>query len=115
MTFMFVSVAPLKDIVTVPLVGSVSVGSISMLIPPGTVVPLIRLVGASTSRSRTCASNVFANDVVTIIVLTKRTMINTFVSIGIVRCMSYILLMVSKLFKQSKHNLFRQKVDGFFL
>ena len=84
MTFMFVSVAPLKDIVTVPLMGSVSVGSMSMLIPPGTVVPLTRLVGASTSRSRTCASDGFANDVIAIVVLTKRTMFNAFVSIGIV-------------------------------
>jgi len=86
MKFMFVSVAPLKGIVTVQLVGSVSVGSISMLIAPGTVVPLIRLVGASTSRSRTCAGDVFANDMVVIVVLTKRRMINVCVSIGIVRC-----------------------------
>ena len=99
MRFIFVSVAPFKDIVIVPLVGSVSVGSISMLIPPGTVVPLIRLVGASTSRSRTCASDVFANDAVVIVVLTKRTMINTCVFIGILRCGSYILLMMSKLFR----------------
>ena len=42
-------------------------------------------------------------------------MINTFVSIRIVRCVSYILLMMSKLFKQSKHNLFRHKVNGSFL
>jgi hypothetical protein len=68
---MFVSVAPLIGIVTVPLVGSVSVGSISMLIAPGTVVLLIRLVGASTSRSMTCASDVFANDKVAIAVLTE--------------------------------------------
>lgn len=61
---MFVSVAPLKGIVTVPFAGSVSLGSISILIEPGTVVPLIRLVGASTSRSRTCANDVFANDAV---------------------------------------------------
>jgi hypothetical protein len=61
-----------------------------MLIAPGTVVPLIRLVGASTSRSRTCANDVLANDAVAIVVLTKRTTINICVSIGIVRCGSHI-------------------------